>query len=232
MSPKDAGTGKSRPPITRDGRGDPGPPSRNALPLRAILLAAGLALAVGLGIFALRPPGPSGGFVDAGSTGVAAVGGPFTMIDADGRAVDETILEGRWSAVFFGFTYCPDICPTTLTTLAQAIERLGPRAADLQTVFVSIDPERDTPEQLKAYLDIPVFPQPAIGLTGSPEQVAEIARAYRVYYARAGEGPGYLMDHSSAIYLINPQGRFERLIRPESSPEDMAREIGAAMGRG
>jgi protein SCO1/2 len=193
-----------------------------------ILLGAGLVLMAALGYFALRPEVPAG----ERSAGAAAIGGPFRMVDVDGRPADESLLKGKWSAVFFGYTYCPDICPATMTALSAAKLKLPPaQAAQLQAVFVSIDPERDTPAQLKAYLESPAFPRPVIGLTGSPEQVKAIAKVYRVYYARAGEGPDYLMDHNSAIYLMNPKGAFVRLVRPDAKPQDMAKEIGGAMGR-
>jgi protein SCO1/2 len=118
-----------------------------------------------------------------------------------------------------------------LTALGGAKQRLGSEAQDLQAVFVSVDPERDTPAQVKAYLESPVFPKPVVGLTGSPEQVAAIAKAYKVYYARNGEGADYLMDHNSAIYLMDPKGQFVRLIRPDAGPEAMAKEIAGAMRR-
>jgi protein SCO1/2 len=237
MSPKDPSPGKGKPNshLGPGGAAAKAPtdrsPSRNAPPWRLILLLLGVLVMIGLGIFALKPAGPPSG--QAASTGAAAIGGPFSMVDADGRPVDEGVLKGRWSAVFFGYTYCPDICPATMTALAAAKLRLPPEAAArLQTVFVSIDPERDTPAQLKAYLESPAFPKPVVGLTGTPEQVKAIAHAYRVYYARSGEGPDYLMDHNSAIYLMNPDGAFVRLVRPDAKPEDMAREIGGAIARG
>jgi protein SCO1/2 len=193
-----------------------------------ILVVVGVVLAAGLGYLAMRPSLPAA----TSTSGVAAIGGPFTMVDADGRTVDEGVLRGRWSAVFFGYTYCPDICPATMTALGAAKTRLGADGDKLQTVFVSIDPARDTPAQLKAYLASPVFPKPVIGLTGSAEQVAAIAKAYKVYYAKAGDGAtDYLMDHNSAIYLMNPRGEFVRLVRPDAKPEDMAQEIGGAMRR-
>jgi protein SCO1/2 len=154
------------------------------------------------------------------------------MVDQDGRAVDQRILSGRWSAVFFGYTYCPDVCPTTLQTLAAAATRLGPRGKDLQVVFVSVDPERDTPAQLKTYLSNQAFPARTIGLTGTPEQVSRIARAYRVYYARQGQGPGYSVDHSAAIFLMNPRGQFDRVLSESFGPDRIAQQIGEAESRG
>lgn len=167
-----------------------------------------------------------------GDDGQPSVGGPFELVDQNGRPVDEAVLKGKWSAVFFGFTYCPDICPTTLQTLAVVQERLGPRAEDLQVVLVSVDPERDTPEQIKAYLDLAAFPEGTIGLTGTPEQVAQAAKAYHAYYQKAGEGPDYLVNHSTATYLMDPSGRFDRVIPYGLSPDDTLRLISDAMREG
>lgn len=221
MSPKDAPSGKRA--------ADASSPKGNARNLPLILLIGALIVSVGMVAFTFLPLKPQTQVAAGG--GLPAVGGPFTMVDSEGRAVDESILKGKWSAIFFGYTYCPDVCPATLTTLGAAKARLGDRAANLQTVFVSVDPARDTPAQLKAYLESPVFPRPVIGLTGSPEQLAAMAKAYKAYYARSGEGEAYLMDHNSAIYLMNPDGGFDRLIRTDEGPEAMADAIGAAMGR-
>ena len=161
--------------------------------------------------------------------GTALVGGPFQLVDQDGRPVDEKILNGKWSAVFFGFTYCPDVCPTTMQALGAAKRQLGPKGDKLQVVFITVDPERDTPAQLKTYLSNDVFPKGTIGLTGSPEQVAAAAKAYRVYYKKNGEGEGYLVDHSTAAYLMNPKGRFDRVLPFGIGPEEIARQISEAM---
>ena len=161
--------------------------------------------------------------------GTALVGGPFQLVDQDGRPVDEKILNGKWSAVFFGFTYCPDVCPTTMQALGAAKRQLGPKGDKLQVVFITVDPERDTPAQLKTYLSNDVFPKGTIGLTGSPEQVAAAAKAYRVYYKKNGEGDGYLVDHSTAAYLMNPKGRYDRVLPFGISPEEIAHQISEAM---
>jgi protein SCO1/2 len=167
----------------------------------------------------------------AGESGPAPsdVGGPFRLVDQSGARVDDHILRGKWTAVFFGYTFCPDVCPTTLTTLAQAIDRLGPDAKRFQVVFITIDPERDTPAQLRTYLSSPAFPKGAIGLTGTPAQIASAARAYRVYYKRVGDGPNYSMDHTSIVYLMDPKGRFSRPIAFGAAPPDIARQITDAM---
>src|SRR5947207_2421757 len=150
-----------------------------------------------------------------------AVGGPFRLTDQEGRRVDEHILKGKWSLVFFGFTYCPEACPTTLATYGQALQQLGPSARDVQVVFISVDPQRDTPAALKAYLSSAAFPRRTIGLTGSPAQVAAAAKAYKVYYQKSGNGPDYTVDHSTLTYLIDPRGRFRRLIAYGLTPDEV-----------
>ncbi len=162
--------------------------------------------------------------------GQPQVGGPFRLVDQDGRPRDQTMLKGRWSAVFFGYTYCPDVCPTTLQTLGEAQDRLGPRARDLQVVFVSVDPERDSPRRLKSYLANPAFPKGAVGLTGSPQAVAQIAKAYHLFYQKSGAGPDYEVQHSSAVYLMDRSGRFSRVVAYGLSPEETAGQIRQAMG--
>ncbi len=159
----------------------------------------------------------------------ASVGGPFRLTDQNGRTVTEKALEGKWTAVFFGFTYCPDVCPATLQTLAEAQDRLGPKAKDFQVVLITVDPARDTPQALKAYLSSPAFPKGTIGLTGTPQQIAAVAKAYKTYYAKRGEGPDYLMDHMSAVYLMDRRGRYDRILAGGLGPDEMARQIGDAM---
>jgi protein SCO1/2 len=157
------------------------------------------------------------------------IGGPFKLVDQHGRAVDESLLKGKWTAIYFGFTYCPDVCPATLQALAEAQKTLGARARDFQVVLISVDPERDTPQALKAYLDNPAFPKGAIGLTGTPEQVAAAAKAYRVYYKKVGEGDAYSVDHVAYTMLMDPKGRFVRPIGNGTPPDDIAGILTEAM---
>lgn len=194
---------------------------------RIVFITACLVLAGLVGAFALiRPPGAEATQNGPGGpTGNAAVGGPFQLVDQNGRVVDQRILDGKWSAVFFGYTFCPDACPTTLQALAAVQDQLGPKAKDFQVVFVSVDPARDTSAKLKDYLSTHGFPAGVVGLTGTPEQVARAARAYRVYYARHGDGPDYLMDHSVATYLMDPAGRFVAVLAPGESPQAVAAQI-------
>ncbi|MGI8840882.1 MAG: SCO family protein [Caulobacteraceae bacterium] len=156
------------------------------------------------------------------------IGGPFRLVDQKGASVDQRLLRGKWTAIYFGYTFCPDVCPTTLTALAQAVGDLGPDARRFQVVFITVDPERDTPAQLATYLSSPAFPKGTIGLTGSPAQVAQVARAYRVYYKKAGTGANYSMDHTSIVYLMDPDGRFSRPLAL-GPPADIARQIEDAM---
>jgi len=192
-----------------------------------LLLIGACVLLAGVGLAALwRNASPPAQPVVATA---AAVGGPFALIDQDGRPVTEAVLKGKWSAVFFGFTYCPDVCPTTMQTLAQAKDRLGPKGRDLQVVFISVDPQRDTPAQLKSYLSSPAFPRPVIGLTGSQAQVAAATRAYRAYFEKDGDGADYVVNHTSAVYLMNPQGRFDRVLAYSLTPDEIARQVAQAM---
>lgn len=157
------------------------------------------------------------------------IGGPFNLIDQDGKPRTEKLLEGKWTAVFFGFTYCPDICPLTLQTLEQARNQLGKDGEKLQFVFITVDPERDTPAALKSYLSSGGFPEGVIGLTGEPEQIDRAAKAYRASYSKVGEGRDYTMNHTSVVYLMNPQGEFAEPLAYGLSPKQTADVIRKAM---
>ncbi|NWE51993.1 SCO family protein [Brevundimonas sp. P7753] len=165
-------------------------------------------------------------------TGQPTVGGPFTLTNQDGQVVDQSILKDKWTLVFFGFTYCPDYCPTTLGVLNAVQQRMGDKAKDLQIVFVSIDPERDTPKLLKDYLSSDGFPDGVIGLTGTQEQTAEVAKAYRAFYQKVGEGEGYTMNHSLTVYLMGPDGQFRSAVAHDLGPDKTAKLIERAMERG
>ena len=149
----------------------------------------------------------------------AAVGGPFHLIDQDGRPVSDRDLVGKPSVVFFGFTYCPDVCPTTLARISEWMRALGPEAAGINVVFITIDPDRDGPAQLKRYLAS--FDPRFRGFTGSDAAVAEAAHDYDVYVQKVPlTGGGYTMDHSTNIYLLGRDGRFAELLSAdETAPE-------------
>jgi|SRR5579872_5109111 len=191
-------------------------------------LAAGLcAVTIGAGaVTGLAACSPRAGPTSSQGGGP---GGPFSLVDQNGRAVDQSVLKGKWTVVFFGYTYCPDVCPATLTVLGQAMDQLGPKAKDAQVVFITVDPARDTPAQLKKYLSSPVFPKNIIGLTGSATQIAQAAKAYDVYYEKAGGGANYTVDHSVVLYLMDPQGRFKRPIAEGITPEETRKQIAEAM---
>jgi len=156
-------------------------------------------------------------------------GGPFSLVNQDGQPVDQRVLNGKWSIVFFGYTFCPDFCPTTLTTLGQAMTQLGPAAQKVQVVFITVDPDRDTPKELKTYLSSRPFPKNIIGLTGTPAQIAQAAKQYVVYYQKDGTGPSYTVDHSTALYLMDPNGRFHGVIADGLTPQEEAQQINAAI---
>lgn len=206
------------------------------MPRRPVILfaAACAVIALALGLITMVVVGgrqQAAQTTDA-ATGQPLVGGPFTLTNQDGQVVDQSILEGRWSLVFFGFTYCPDYCPTTLGVLNAVQERMGDKAKDLQIVFISIDPERDTPQMLKDYLSSDGFPDDVIGLTGTPEQVAQVAREYRAFYQKVGEGEGYTMNHGLTVYLMGPDGQFRSAVAHDLGPSRTATLIENAMEKG
>ncbi|WP_254453761.1 SCO family protein [Siccirubricoccus sp. G192] len=159
-----------------------------------------------------------------------SLGGPFSLTDQTGRAVTERDFAGGWMLIYFGYTYCPDVCPTELGTMAAAVDAMGAAGEKVVPALITIDPQRDTPAQLADY--VARFHPRMLGLTGTPEQVAEVARRYRVYFARVqrAEMTDYLMDHSSFIYLVGPDARVRSLFRPEMRPEDIAAAVAAQMG--
>jgi protein SCO1/2 len=147
-----------------------------------------------------------------------SMSGAFHLVDQDNRPVSDRDLLGKPAVVFFGYTYCPDVCPTTLTDMTGWLKALGPDADRLTMVYVTIDPERDTPARLKQYLT--AFDPRIRGLTGSPKAVAEAARAFKVYYQKVPtEGGDYSMDHSTLIYLMDGRGRAAALM-PYGMPKD------------
>lgn len=166
------------------------------------------------------------------TSGQPLIGGDFTLVNQDGETVDQSLLEGKWSLVFFGFTYCPDYCPTTLAVLDRVQQETGLSPEELQIVFVTIDPERDTPQMLKDYLSSEGFPKGVIGLTGTPEQIKQAAAAYRVYYAKSGEGEAYTMNHSLTVFLMGPDGQFRSALNHDLGPDRAAKLITDYMQRG
>ncbi len=153
-------------------------------------------------------------------------GGPFSLVDHKGNPSSDQDFSGRHLLMLFGYTYCPDVCPTSLGAIASALDLLGDRGEAVQPLFVTIDPERDTPAVLADY--VASFHPRLIGLTGSAEQIRQVAYDYRVYYAKAETGDGdYLVDHSAYIYLIGPDGQTLTYLKHDATPEAMAEAIGA-----
>ena len=166
---------------------------------------------------------------EATTVGRALVGGPFELTDQDGRRVTEADFSGRLMLVYFGFTYCPDICPAGLQVVTAALDELGADSDRVAPIFVTVDPERDTPEQMKQYVSS--FHKSFTGLTGTPEDIAKAAKAYRVYYRKVQDEAlsEYTMDHTSFLYLMGADGQFithfPHTIAPEKLAERLAAEI-------
>lgn len=149
----------------------------------------------------------SGRLTTPGAPQVATIGGPFRLIDQDGRTFTDQDLKGRPFLVFFGFTYCPEVCPIALFEISEVLRKLGPDADRARALFITVDPERDTPQALKEYMSN--FDPHVIGLTGDAEAIAAVAKAYRAIYRKVPlEQGGYTIDHTAIVYLMDKQGRF------------------------
>jgi len=154
-------------------------------------------------------------------TGTAEIGGPFTLTDQDGKTRSDADFRGRYMLVYFGYSFCPDVCPTTLAMMGKALDELGSRKGRVVPIFITVDPGRDTPQILKAYLKS--FGENFVGLTGD---IAGVAHAYHVFYARQPmPGGNYAMNHSGVIYLMGPDGRFVTYYEDEIGPDKMAEEL-------
>ena len=154
----------------------------------------------------------------------ANIGGPFRLIDQDGKPITDQDLKGRPFLVFFGFTHCPDVCPTALFEVSEILRKLGPDAERTRALFVTVDPERDTPEKLKDYLSS--FDPHVIGATGDAAAIAAVAKGYRVYSKKVPlDGGGYTMDHTAIVYLMDKQGRFVAPFNLKRTPEAAAADL-------
>jgi len=166
---------------------------------------------------------------DADRRGVAAIGGPFELVDQTGSTVTDKSWPGQYLLVYFGYTFCPDVCPTELSIIGVALTALEEEAADvaakIQPVFITVDPERDTTAVMADY--VPSFHPRMAGLTGSDEQIRAAAKSYRVYFAKGqDDGDGaYLMDHSSFTYLIDPEGQYVTHFAPMTDPQEIAERL-------
>lgn len=155
----------------------------------------------------------------------STIGGPFQLTDQNGRRRSDAEFRGKLMLIYFGFTYCPDVCPTALTVVTTALDQLGDAADAVVPILITIDPERDTPAVLKDY--VAQFSPRYIGLTGTDREIAQVAKAYRVYYAKSpgSGGAPYLMDHTSLLYLVDQNGRFHTHFTHSSRAEDIAAAV-------
>jgi protein SCO1/2 len=186
----------------------------------ALVLSAFLAgLAIFLGVF-LYATGQMGG----GVPGPSAIGGPFALIDQNGKAITDEDMKGRPSLVFFGYTHCPDVCPTTLFDMSELMRALGPDAGRVNALFVTVDPERDTAAAMKDYLSS--FDPHLRGATGDQKSIDAVEKGYRVYAKKVPTDKGdYSMDHTALIYLMDKQGRFVAPFKLNGKPEEAAAEL-------
>jgi protein SCO1/2 len=164
------------------------------------------------------------------TTGQIAVGGPFHLVDQTGKSVSDADFRGRYVLLYFGYSFCPDVCPTTLSVMAQALDKLGGDGKRIVPVFITIDPQRDTPKVLGEYMK--AFGPQFVGLTGSTAQIAAVEKEYRVYAVKKPIDPanpkrGYGMDHSSVIYLLGPDGKMISFYDEAISPDDLAKDLRA-----
>lgn len=185
--------------------------NRNSvLAILAVVLVAALAIGSRLMVWS------------GGDHAAATIGGPFTLVNGDGKTVTDADFRGKWMLIYFGYTFCPDVCPTALSAVAGAMDKLTPAELDkLIPVFITVDPSRDTPPVMKDYAA--AFHPKMVGLTGSDEQLAQVMKAYKVYGAKAkgGDPTAYTVDHSSILYLVGPDGRFVAHFPHGTTVEDL-----------
>jgi protein SCO1 len=153
------------------------------------------------------------------------LGGPFALTDQNQVLRTEKDFHGKYTLVFFGYTYCPDVCPATLAIMAAALDKMGPRSDRIVPIFITVDPKRDTPDKIKSYLSS--FGPRFVGLTGAPEAIANVAKEYRVYYKEhpPENGGEYTVDHSGVVYLMDPNGKFIANYSLDTSPDTLAADL-------
>src|SRR5262245_23353098 len=194
-----------------------------------LFIIGGFLIGALAGLAVLLVTAPRGGH-PVESSGTALIGGPFSLVGAAGRAVTARDFRGRYMLVFFGFTHCPDICPAELQVMAQALDQLGDKAKTVVPIFITLDPERDTPEAIANY--VKSFGGNFVGLTGSPQAIAAAAKAYRVAYSKVenNESTGdYSVDHSALVYLMDPEGRYVTHFSYGLSADQMAEKLGKSL---
>jgi protein SCO1/2 len=190
--------------------------------LTSATIALGLVIAVAVRLW------PSGNAhlaktLEKDVTGAAVIGGPFTLTDQHGTRISDGSFRGRLMLVYFGYSYCPDVCPTDLAAMSTAIDLLGLSGDAVQPIFITIDPERDTVQRLAEYASL--FHPRLVALTGSPDEIRQVASEYRVYFEKSGSGPNYQVNHSDIIYLMDRDGRFITHFGQGTTPEQIAAAI-------
>jgi len=189
-------------------------------PVVRAVAAAVLLLAIVAGVLLYTP---FGRHLWQSETGIALIGGPFHLVDQNGQARSDADFHGQYLLVFFGYTNCPDVCPTTLQTITTAMDKLGGDAAKVTPVFITVDPERDTPAVLKAYAAN--FTPRLVALSGNPDAIAAAAKVYRIYYKKVGEGADYSMDHTALVYLMGPDGNYLAHFSNEATADDIVKDL-------
>jgi protein SCO1 len=192
-------------------------PSRlRRLLLPVVVFLVALAVLGATSVLVLNPPGEG--------PASASIGGPFRLVSQDGQAVTERSFAGKPYLVFFGFTHCPDVCPTTLFQISEVLRATGERGQDLKALFITVDPERDTPEVLKSYLAS--FDDRIVGLTGDSAAVQAAVKAFRAYARKVPTGDGdYTMEHTALVYLMDAKGRFVGSFGLSRPPEEAAQDL-------
>jgi cytochrome oxidase Cu insertion factor (SCO1/SenC/PrrC family) len=196
-------------------------------------LAGGIAVAAaGWALWPQAPKEPSATeLMEALMWGREPVGGPFTLIDHNGQPRTDADFRGKLLLIYFGFTFCSDVCPTELQAMASAIDRLGPTGDAIQPLFITVDPEKDTPDQLKSY--VALFHPRLIGLTGDPRAIKKVALAYKVYYAKTNptRNADTNVDHTGFIFLVGRDGKYLGFAPPGTTPARLAEVILHALAR-
>jgi protein SCO1/2 len=207
----------------------PGQKENGCMLAKLILSIVGGLLLGAIAAIALIPQAREKLFPQQGtqqSSGKALIGGPFTLTDQTGKKVTDQDFRGRYMLVFFGFTACPDICPAGLQLMSAALDKIGAKAVNVTPIFISVDPARDTPEKIAAY--VKNFDDRLVGLTGTAEEVAAVAKAYRVFYEKTPNEAApadYGMNHTSIIYVMGPDGEYVTHFTPTTDVDAMAEKL-------
>jgi protein SCO1/2 len=188
-----------------------------------VILAILMGVIVGTGILIWQTMGSRGGQ----SPQTSFIGGDFSLVNQDGKPITQANFLGKPTAYFFGYTNCPDACPTTLTDMTDRLKALGRDGDKFNVVFITVDPERDTPQLLKTYLES--FDPRITAATGTPEQIADVIKKFRVYAKKVGEGDGYTFDHSTAVYLMDAKGNLVTLIDYQAPREEAIAKMRRAL---